>query len=85
MLDKSGARRLSGVGAIAKGVDVHSDHLDGELLALTFTFRSDQREEEVRVTIHPDDFVQIAHQMRGVDQKAFLDTFAKAILIKDYR
>lgn len=80
-LSKSMARRVSGNGKTARNVRVHED--DG-YVALDFTFEGQQRNEQNRLSIHPDDFLLLAHQMRTVDEKAFLSAFAKAILEIDY-
>jgi len=80
-LSKSKAKRVSGNGKAATNVRVHEE--DG-CVALDFTFEGDQRDERIRLSIHPDDFLLLAHQMRTVDEKAFLGAFAKAILEIDY-
>jgi hypothetical protein len=81
-LSKSKATRTSENGKSAKNVSVYSD---GDHLTLDFTLEGDQRDQSFRVAIHPDDFLQVAHQMHSANKKAFLSAFAKAILGQDYR
>jgi hypothetical protein len=81
-LTKSKAARTSGNGSVAKSVSVYSD---GDHLTLDFTLEGDQRDQSFHVAIHPDDFLQVAHQMHNANKKAFLGAFAKAILGQDYR
>lgn len=81
-LTKSRATRTSGNGGVAENVSAYND---GDNLTLDFTLVGDQRDQSFRVAIHPDDFLQVAHQMHRADKKAFLAAFAKAILGQDYR
>ncbi|MCZ7929521.1 hypothetical protein [Agrobacterium pusense] len=81
-LTKSKATRSSGNGGVAENVSAYND---GDHLTLDFTLVGDQRDQSFRVAIHPDDFLQVAHQMQRADKKAFLAAFAKAILGQDYR
>lgn len=86
LLPKSSAYRTSGKGGVASSLEVYRDVIgDEDRLTLTFTLRGEQRGETITVSVHPDDFLQIAHQMRGVNEDAFLAAFAKAILVQDYR
>lgn len=79
LLPKSSACRTSGKGGGASSLDVYRDVIgDEDCLKLTFTLRGEQRRETITVSIHPDDFLQVAHQMRGVNEDAFLEAFAKA-------
>jgi hypothetical protein len=81
-LSKSMAKRVSGNGKTARNVRVH---MDDEHVAFDFTFEGPQRDESIRLSIHPEDFLQVAHRMLSTNKKAFLAAFAKAILEQDYR